>query len=161
VSFDLLVEGERAFRREYAGELSVEVFIVNGINSQISDVRKIAELVRSLNPDRIDLNTAIRPPADSGVKAVSEKQLAELAKVFGPKAEVTASAKKQESQVLDVSEESLLGLIKRHPATCAQLAKEFNQPEDRIFGMLKEMASTGLLLAELRGEETYYFHRTD
>lgn len=160
ITFDLLVAGGHAFREEYVGELSVEVFIVDGVNSAIADVRKIAAIVESLNPDRIDLNTAVRPPADSGVKAVSQEHLNELAELFGPKAKVTASFKKQDLPSSEVSREALLGLVKRHPSTCSQLAKEFNQPLAQVSDLLEKMVSSGVLMSELRDGATYYFHRT-
>lgn len=159
VTFDLLVQGERAFRAEYPGELSVEVFIVEGMNSQVSNVRKIAEVVESINPDRIDLNTAVRPPAVEGVGASPEEHLHALAELFGPKASVAATFQKQGFQSLEISEEALLGLIKRHPASCSQLAGEFNLPEDKMFKTLKRMANAGLLDEEKRDGETYFFHR--
>ena len=160
VTFDLLVKGERAFREGYTGELSVEVFIVDGVNSHVSQVRQIAEVVRSINPDRIDINTAVRPPAVAGVTASSEDHLLALAELFGEKASVTASFKKQGFAPMEVSDEILLGLIKRHPATCGQLAAEFNLPEECMFKTLSNMVSAGLLLSESRGVETYYLHRT-
>ncbi|VGO17921.1 hypothetical protein PDESU_06523 [Pontiella desulfatans] len=159
VTFDLLLKGEQAFRKEYTGELSVEVFIVEGVNSQVSNARKMVEVVHSINPDRIDINTAVRPPADSGVKAATEEHLHVLAELFGPKASVTASFRKQGFQALEVSEDALLGLIKRHPASCSQLAKEFSLPEDRMFKMLRQMTGAGQLKEEQRDGEIYFFHR--
>lgn len=159
VTFDLLVAGERAFRAEYGGELSVEVFIVEGVNSQVDKVRRIAEVVESIGPDRIDLNTVVRPPAVKGVSASPEGHLQALAALFGPKATVAASFKKQGFTSLEISEGSLLGLIKRHPATCPQLAAEFNLPEEVLFKRLKELVATGQLLAEKTGSDTYYFIR--
>lgn len=159
VNFDLLVKGEQAFRHEYLGELSVEVFIIDGVNSQFSDVRKIAEVVNSINPDRIDINTAVRPPAESSVRPSSAEHLQAIAELFGPNASVTAAFKKQGFQSLDISEEALVGLIKRHPATCSQLAGEFNLPEDKMFKTLKGMVSVGLLFDEQRDGEAYFFCR--
>jgi wyosine [tRNA(Phe)-imidazoG37] synthetase (radical SAM superfamily) len=160
VTFELLVKGEQAFRHEYLGELSVEVFIIDGINSQVSNVRKIAEVVRSLNPDRIDINTAVRPPADISVKAATEDHLRAIAELFGPNASVTASFKKQGFRSVEISEVALLGLIKRHPATCAQLAAEFDLPEDRMFKILKQMVSVGMLKEEKRAGAVYFYQRT-
>ena len=159
VTFEQLVEGERAFRQEFSGELSVEVFIVEGMNSAISDVEKIAALVETINPDRIDLNTAVRPPADSGVQAISPEQLAELAKILGPKAEGVASFKKPSAPALEVTPEALLGLIQRHPATAAQLAKDYNAPLDSILKTLDALVAEESLCTEERDGETYYFHR--
>jgi wyosine [tRNA(Phe)-imidazoG37] synthetase (radical SAM superfamily) len=159
ITFDLLVKGERAFREEYAGEFSVEVFIVDGINSQVSHVRQMAQIVESMNPDRIDINTAVRPPAVKGVVAPAERHLQMLAEFFGPKAEVVAFSKPPGSYSLDVSEEALLGLVKRHPATCAQLAGEFGLPEERTHKLLRQMEEDGLLQSESRDGTICYFHR--
>jgi wyosine [tRNA(Phe)-imidazoG37] synthetase (radical SAM superfamily) len=161
VTFELLVKGEQAFRHEYLGELSVEVFIIDGINSQVSNVRKIAEVVRSLNPDRIDINTAVRPPADPSVKAASEEHLLALTELFGDKASVTASFKKQGFEAIEISEDALLALIKRHPATCVQLAEEFNLPADHMFKTLKNLVAAGLLKERLQGGERYFFYRAE
>ena len=161
VTFDLLVKGERAFREEFGGELSVEVFIVDGVNSEIAQVRRIAEVVASINPDRIDINTAVRPAAVAGISASSEGHLQSLVKWFGEKANVTASFQKQGFQSMEVNDDVLLGLIKRHPATCAQLAGEFNLPEDKMDELLCAMTSAGLLREDARGSDVYYFHRED
>jgi wyosine [tRNA(Phe)-imidazoG37] synthetase (radical SAM superfamily) len=160
ITFDLLVAGERAFRKEYSGELSVEVFIIDGVNSDISKVRKIAKVVESINPDRIDINTAVRPPAVEGVRASPEEHLQAIAEVFGTKASVTAPFKKQGFQSLETSEDTVLGLIRRHPASCSQLAAEFNLPEEKMYRMLKQMTSVGLLFEEDRDGEIYFFQRT-
>lgn len=161
VTFKQLIEGERAFRSDFSGELSIEVFVVEGMNSDTSAVRKIAKLINTIDPDRIDLNTAVRPPADSDVKSVSAEQLAELAEILGPKAEVVASFKKQVEAALEVSPDTLLGLIQRHPATAEQLAHDFNTPIESISKTLDTMAADGVLLTENRDGETYYFQRQE
>jgi len=161
VSFDLLVKGERAFREVYSGELSVEVFIVEGVNSRVAEVQQIAEAVHSIHPDRIDINTVVRPPAVEGVSASSEEHLKALAELFGEKARVTATFKKQGAASLEIHESALLGLIKRHPATCEQLSSEFNLPEEEMYKTLKQMVDVGQLRAEKTGSETYYFFRED
>jgi len=161
VSFDLLVKGERAFREVYSGELSVEVFIVDGVNSHVEQVQRIAEAVRSIHPDRIDINTVVRPPAVEGVSASSGEHLKVLAALFGEKAAVTATFKQQGFTSMEISESSLLGLIKRHPATCGQLSSEFNLPEEQLYKTLRLMVDAGQLRAEKTGSETYYFFRED
>ncbi|VGO17916.1 hypothetical protein PDESU_06518 [Pontiella desulfatans] len=159
VSFELLVKGEQAFRSEFSGELSVEVFIIEGVNSHVFDVRKIAEVVKSIHPDRVDINTAVRPPADPSVKAAREEHLHALAELFGPNASVAATFKRQGFESIEISQEALLGLIKRHPATCKQLADEFNLPSDKMYKTLKSLVATGQLREDKSGLETCYFHR--
>jgi wyosine [tRNA(Phe)-imidazoG37] synthetase (radical SAM superfamily) len=160
VTFDQLIDGERAFRDEFSGELSVEVFVVAGMNSDLSEIQKIAALVETIRPDRIDLNTAVRPPADSGVQAVSAKELEALAKVFGPTARVTASFKAAEVAALTLTAEMLLGLIQRHPSTAQQLAMDFQASEDDVVSILEGLVDAGELLVEARDGSRYYHYRS-
>ncbi len=160
VTFDLLVRGERAFREEYSGELSVEVFIVDGVNSEFSKVRKIAEIVESINPDRIDINTVVRPPAVAGVEASSEEHLQLLAGLFDPKAAVVASFNQPSTQAVEMGAATLLGLLRRHPATAAQLAQDYNAPLDSVFQTLEKLVDEGRLDVEDRDGKPYYFHRS-
>lgn len=159
ITFDLLVKGERAFREEFGGELSVEVFIIDGVNSQDYNAARIAEIVHSINPDRIDINTAVRPAAVEGITASSEEDLNALAKLFGEKASVTAAFQKQGSASVEINDDALLGLIKRHPSTCAQLAGEFNLPEVKMLEQLRQLVSSNLMHTDTKGSETYYFLR--
>jgi wyosine [tRNA(Phe)-imidazoG37] synthetase (radical SAM superfamily) len=159
VTFDQLINGERAFREGYSGELSVEVFIIDGVNSHLSQVRKISEAVNAIHPDRVDINTVVRPPAVEGVAPVSEGHLKELAKLFGDNTSIAPAFRKQGFVSMEISEEALLALISRHPATCGQLASEYNIPEESMLKKLSELVEQGLLLTENRGSETYYFQR--
>ncbi len=62
INFATLYNGIREFRKTFSGELWMEVFLVWGTNTAVSDVLKIAERVQALSPTRIQLNTAVRPP---------------------------------------------------------------------------------------------------
>lgn len=160
-TFKQMVAGERAFRQEFSGELWMEVFIIDGVNSDAASVQSIAAIAESINPDKIHLNTAVRPPADSGVCAATPEQLAELATILGPKAEITASFKSDQAVASAVSEEALRGLIQRHPATAEQLAHDFSLPLETIVEPLMNMVDSGTLCVEARDGERYFFQRLE
>lgn len=86
--FKQVVEGQKTFRTQYKGQLWMEVFLVDGMNSIQVDVQKIAALAKEIAPDRIQLNTAVRPPAEEFVTALSKDEMEELASLFHIKAEV-------------------------------------------------------------------------
>lgn len=160
VSFDLLVSGERAFREQFQGELSVEIFIVEGINSHVEDVRKIAAIVESIHPDRIDLNTAVRPPADTGVKAVSPEQLAALADILGPKTEGSAAFRKPCGSAVEVTADALCGFLRRHPATAEQLAATFGCGVHELELTLSRLVDERVICCRECDGTCYYFYRT-
>ena len=62
--FDHLIQGQKTFRSQFKGQLWMAVFMIKGINSEPADVCKIAALAKEIAPDRIQLNTAVRPPSE-------------------------------------------------------------------------------------------------
>jgi wyosine [tRNA(Phe)-imidazoG37] synthetase (radical SAM superfamily) len=90
IRFDRIVEGLAAFAREAAGEVWLEVMIVGGYNDADAQVARLAEHVRRIRPDRVQLNTVTRPPTESDARPVPPERLAEIAAAFDPPAEVIA-----------------------------------------------------------------------
>jgi wyosine [tRNA(Phe)-imidazoG37] synthetase (radical SAM superfamily) len=93
IEFKRLIEGQKAFRKEFKGKMWIEVFLVAGMNSSPSNVAKIAALADLLEPDRIHLNTAVRPPAEDFVAPLSRERLASLCQLFRAPVEVIAEYK--------------------------------------------------------------------
>ena len=152
ILFTQLLAGEREFRKEFSGELWMEVFLMEGVNAGQNQVRNIAVAAVGIRPDKIHLNTAVRPPAEAGVLPVAKEKLAALCELFTPRAEVIASFSAEAGFVAGLSIEKLIDLIRRHPATAAQLAQSFGVEPAKIFPLLDNPR----LQIEVRGEETYY-----
>ena len=140
LKFSRLVEGMKTFRAQFNGQLWMEVFLIGGMNSIPADVSKIAALAREISPDRIHLNTSVRPPADDFVMAVPPQKMNALATLFDPHAEVIADFNSANNRNININAENLLTLLRRRPCTAEQMAQ--------CFGMhLNELAKyTGQLL---------------
>ncbi|MGC8989979.1 MAG: FmdB family zinc ribbon protein [Verrucomicrobiia bacterium] len=90
ITFEKLVVGLEEFRREFSGQYWLEVLLVAGYTGLPAHVQKIAELVGLIQPDRVQLNTVVRPPAGDFAMPVPQVRLSELARLFKPRAEVIA-----------------------------------------------------------------------
>lgn len=156
VTFEQMRSGTRAFHEAYTGELWLEVFLIDGINSAPEQVEKIAAAVRDIGANKIHLNTAVRPPAESGIRPVSQEQMESFCDLFTPKAEVTASFKAVPAGNKKVSAEMLTGLIHRHPSTAAQLAAVSGTDEEQIRTALAPLVAAGELVTEEREGTVYY-----
>jgi wyosine [tRNA(Phe)-imidazoG37] synthetase (radical SAM superfamily) len=88
LAFEQMVEGLVAFRREFTGQYWLEVFLLGGRAPIEDHVKQIAAWVKRIGPDRVQLNTASRPPAEEFAVAVPQARLTELARLFSPEAEV-------------------------------------------------------------------------
>lgn len=155
LSFEQLLAGQRDFRNVFPGELWMEVFLMEGINAEPEQVRKIAEAAVSIRPDRIHLNTAVRPPAEAAALPVSKEKLETLCGLFTPAAEVMASFSAFSADRVPATEihmEKLIDLLRRHPATAAQLAEISGIDPASILPLLEDSR----LQTEMRNGETYY-----
>jgi len=132
--FGAIIDGYRAFRKEFGGRLDLEVFIVPGINDAPEQARRIADLAQSFAPDTISLNTALRPPADQSVHACTPQHLEALRALFGPAAQEIGAEPPRAA--LALSEATLVALVGRHPVSLRSLAATFQTTENDLRAFL-------------------------
>jgi wyosine [tRNA(Phe)-imidazoG37] synthetase (radical SAM superfamily) len=144
LSFDQVLEGQKAFRARFHGQLWLEVFLVAGMNSLPSDVAKIALLAKEIRPDRIHLNTAVRPPSEDFAVPLSPERLEALTPLFCPKAEVIAEFETKQRVELRVAQEEIYAMLQRRPCTAQDIAETFSMHPNEVSKYL------GKLLREKR-----------
>ncbi|MCP4450331.1 MAG: radical SAM protein, partial [Planctomycetes bacterium] len=58
-----IIKGLVAFRQQFSGQLWLEVLLVRGLNDTSGQVYNLKAAIDTIKPDRIHLNTVVRPPA--------------------------------------------------------------------------------------------------
>jgi wyosine [tRNA(Phe)-imidazoG37] synthetase (radical SAM superfamily) len=161
LQFDEILLAYSDFRREFRGALWVEVFLIRGTNDGPAEVRRIAELCRAFRPDRIHLNTAVRPPADPGVNALTQAEMEVLADYFTPRAGLIAefSRARGADAAGGIDDARLLAVVCRHPATAAQVADACGWDAREVEAHLQRMLARGEVLVESRDHGAYYYTR--
>jgi wyosine [tRNA(Phe)-imidazoG37] synthetase (radical SAM superfamily) len=155
LSFEQLIEGQKNFRTQLKGRLWMEVFLVGGLNSMPSDVHKIAALAREIAPDRIQLNTAVRPPGENFAVPLSQAQMSALTGLFQPQAEVIAAFRAGTKQ-LRVNENLIFTMLQRRPCTSEQIAAVFGMHINEVAKYLGKLLSVAKIRAERRNRAVYY-----
>ncbi len=156
VTFKQVLNGEQLFRNEYEGNIWMEVFVVQGINSNKSDIMRIAEISNSIRPDVIHLNTCIRPPAEDFALSVPEERLLELAELFEPKAEVIATYKKITNETFLRNENAIFEMLKRHPSSIADIARISGMHPNEISKYLESLIEKNAITAKTINSVTYF-----
>lgn len=156
LSFDLLVDGLRKFRQDFSGELWMEVFIVPGINALRNQVKAIAALARTIRPDLVQLNTAVRPTARQNVPSLSESQLRSLVGCFTPVAEVIARFTPGGGSSRHADKAAVLAMLARRPCTAEDVANAFALSRKEAEKMVRELVGQHGVRSEVREGETYY-----
>jgi len=154
--FERLVEGEAKLREEFRGNLYLEVFLIKGINALPDEVRQIAALVKEIRPDRVQLNTAVRPPAEGFVLPLSKEELQKCAAVFEPQAEIISEFGGKQARNIQKNEENILSMLQRRPCTAEEISEVFEMHVNEVSKYLGKLLREGLLRVERRGNLIYY-----
>ncbi|MBU4198906.1 MAG: radical SAM protein [Verrucomicrobia bacterium] len=154
--FDRILDGLQRFRDEYSGAIWMEVFIVPGVNSEPDQVQRIAALAQTIRPDRIQLNTTVRPPAERHVQSISPEALTKLAALFTPAGEVIARFSGGIRREAGVHPDSIVAMLQRRPCTAGDVGHAFSLADSESERILNDLIRAGRVRAELREGERYY-----
>lgn len=153
---DLLTGLER-LRDSYAGLVWLEMLLSPGYNDSPAELEGLARWVEKIEPDKIQLNTVDRPPIDQNLKAVDYDRLTELARWFGPKAEVIvrppSNFKPGAGRPLI---EAILELIDRRPCTMSDIVAAVGREETEIEAILSRLDQQGRVIRESAGPKTFW-----
>jgi wyosine [tRNA(Phe)-imidazoG37] synthetase (radical SAM superfamily) len=156
LQFDALVEGQKAFRTQFKGALWMEVFLVSGMNTAPKDVKKIAALAKEIRPDRIHLNTAVRPPSEVFALPATKRQLTSLSRLFHPTAEVIANFKTKKGGRIGANREMILSMLRRRPCTADQIAAAFGMHLNEVSKYLGNLLKSDQIRTESKNTNIYY-----
>ncbi len=160
ISFEQMLEGLLAFRKEYRGEYWLEVLLLAGRTAIDSEVRKIADCAGRIKPDRVQLNTATRPTAENLAATVDRQRLAEAATSFDPPAEVIADYSGARVQTdFEAGRGSVLDMIRRRPCSVQDVADGLGMHRNEVLKHIEELTAGGLLQERTVGGRLLYSAR--
>lgn len=141
LDLSLIVEGLHAFRREYRGQLHLEIMLVAGCNDQPEHLAEIRQVIDRLCPDMVELNTVVRPPAYPGVRGLCAEEMTGVLKFFP--AERTHIIGKFQGTSGFAEDTSLdcrvVELVKRRPCTVSEMAASLDVPLEELTGVIEDL----------------------
>ena len=159
LDFDAIVEGLIAFRGEFANQLWLEVVVL--AYTSVADVEKIAAIARRARPDRIQLNTVVRPPTESSALPVSPDRMAQFAALFDEGAEVVADfTRAHEEAGATATRDDVLAMLERRPCSTEDIAVGLGIHRNEVVKHVGHLLDEGAIAAESRGDVTFYVAKT-
>jgi wyosine [tRNA(Phe)-imidazoG37] synthetase (radical SAM superfamily) len=160
VTFDRLIAGLEHLSKVCPQKVWLEVFIVNGVNDDPRHVQQIAAFTDRFKFAKVQLNTAVRPPAEKEVQPVSRERLEQLAELFSPAAEIIAEFPKPKTAGHShVSDETILELILRHPCTLDDVVNGLGTSPAEASAAIERLLKQNKILSEKRQDKDYYYVR--
>lgn len=161
IRFEEMVEGLIRIREEFQGEIWLEVFLLEGINAKESDVEKISQWVKEIRPEKIQLNSVDRPPAERSARRCSEEELIRLSRLFHQKVEVIGGFRSQgrggveklrSGKIMD----EIMAIIRRRPCRLDDLSHGLRLDSSEIQKQLPQLIEKGVIEEYSQGGETFY-----
>jgi radical SAM domain protein len=129
-----LIKAMAKFRKEFKGELVLEILVVAGFNDKEEEFTALNEAINEIAPHRVDVGTIDRPPAYN-VKGVDTSRLEELAsKIKG--VPVTIARAHKIEQKYEFSKSEILAMLERRPQTTANVEENFSEHSKQILNKL-------------------------
>ena len=140
LNFEKIVEGMITFRKEYKGEIWLEVMLISGLNDANADLLKIAYWIDKIKSDKVYINVPIRPPAEPWVRIPNISRIRSAEKILKgifigktPQGSFFSSC----SNTFD----AIISIIKRHPMSYDEVvsfSKSRNEDVDDILEKLQK-----------------------
>ena len=157
ISFEKMVEGLCLLREHFEGPFWLEVFLVKGKTDRESELLKIKTWIDRIAPDRIQLNTAVRTPAEDFVEVVEEDKLEEIARMFGPSCEVVADYTKVHDIVeFKRTRDDVLQMLIRRPCSIDDISAGLNLHPNEAVKYVEELSGQNLIQKQKRLSKVLY-----
>ena len=125
LNFNTIVDGICEFRNRFKKSILLEVFLLSKINDLIPEIENIASLVNRINPDKVQLNTVARPPAEEYARPISTEKLMVIKNMFKVNSEVIHKPildKSLSTSNNTTKNDEILALLERRPCTIKDVA---------------------------------------
>ncbi|MBN1627463.1 MAG: radical SAM protein [Deltaproteobacteria bacterium] len=153
----VIMRGLKDLRRRFKGLIFLEVILLSGLNDTDTEIEGLREAIADISPDRIQLNTVVRPPSDPRAMPTDMARMEEIKDFLGSRAEVIGyppSKKKSTGHDSDIP--SVIEMAKRRPVRLIDIAEALNKTQDDAEQLIKGMIIKGYLSEKRHGEEIFF-----
>jgi wyosine [tRNA(Phe)-imidazoG37] synthetase (radical SAM superfamily) len=157
--YEQVIKGMVRFSEQFENHLWLELFLLGGVTAMEKTIASMKEIIDAVNPEKIQLNTATRPPAEEFAFPVSGERLAVFAKMLGPRAEVVGDSNVKSAHVAEAggdAEETVLSLLGRRPCTAIDAAEALSLPYIEVVKLLADLAVRGRVVSKRHSGKMFY-----
>jgi wyosine [tRNA(Phe)-imidazoG37] synthetase (radical SAM superfamily) len=123
IRFHQMLKGLQGFRRLFHGQYWLEVFLLSGVTTVEAHVKALRDCIKTICPDKVQVNTVVRPPAENYAVPVPHDQMEEIAAQLYPGAEsILPCVHAGDTDGSSVGCGDVLDLLRRRPCSMADIA---------------------------------------
>lgn len=152
-----MIAGYVDFRKIYKGSIWLEIMLIKGINDEPTLIEEMKRVINRINPDKIHLNTVVRPPSEEYAHPVTQETLQNIKGILGDKCEIIVdfSPKAILAQHKDHLNE-IAALIARRPVTIDDLVKISGLHKNEILKYIQVLLKQSKIEMTRHDQKEYY-----
>jgi wyosine [tRNA(Phe)-imidazoG37] synthetase (radical SAM superfamily) len=159
LSFEQMVDGLTTFTRRFAGDVWLEVLLLDGMTGSAAEVKKIVKHTHRIGPTRVQLNTVCRPPAEPAASSLTINQLHALAGLFTSPVDIIShdeTGNIPSSNAENVREADIMAMLDRRPCTAEDVARGLGVHVNTALKHLSTLVATGQLTTVFNAGHYFY-----
>lgn len=164
LKIDEIIQGLVDFRKEFKGEIWLEIFILNDYNNDKKNLDALKEAVLKINPDSVQLNTLDRPGTIEGLKAMTRNDMQKIIDYWQlENVEIIAAApeRKDIRSYRADTETAILETISRRPCTLNDLSNILGMHVNEINKYLSVLENENKIESKKLERGVFYMGKKD
>ncbi len=156
LTLEMILAGLEAFRKEYGGQLWLEIMLLKGINDQEAELSALRREVEKIAPEKVQLNTAVRPVVETYAQPLSREEMSAIAAYLGEDVEIIAEFDRTSRVAAVVTDRVFVDMLSRRPMTAQDLAQALGLPLPQVEKRLHRLQAAGLISHDFYQQEDFY-----
>ncbi len=157
LKIEQIIKGLCDFRREFPGRIWLEIMLIKDINTTPEEIEGLRKVIKKIKPDRIHLNTVVRPPSEEYARPITIDELQKIKEFIGEGCEVIARFKKKgKTRYLEDTKNTILGMIRRRPVTLDDILDALIIHRNEALKYLDELIAEKKIQIAEHGNKKYY-----
>lgn len=154
IEIQSIISGLELLRKDYRGQVWLEIMLVKDINDDEEELGKLKEVIDLIHADKVQLNTVTRPPSEEITGRLTREELEKACRFLGNTCEIISTFDKTPVQHEEQEwSRSVLDILKRRSLSLDDIVK--------ITGVSFYKAKNRLMVMENEGDiKSYHFHDT-
>ena len=153
-----VLDGLTEFSKCYDGKLWLEVMLVQGYNDDDEQLDALSKAISKIEPEKVQLNTVVRPPAESFAKPISDEKLKEISQILGAETipEFKGSSKAYSADI----EGRIVSLLSRRPCTLSDICAPLGLHTNEVVKYLGKLERAGKITTQWSQDRKYYAYKS-
>jgi wyosine [tRNA(Phe)-imidazoG37] synthetase (radical SAM superfamily) len=157
ISVEKVIEGLVEFRKVYQGQIWLEILFCKGMNDGGNELHQMKRAVDRIQPDRIHINTVVRPPTEPWAAPLNLEEMEEIQAFFGEKASIISEFDRHPLSLPEINvKEEIFRILKRRPLSLVDLSQRMAIPKEELEATMQPMVEEGKIKTRRFGDSIYY-----